>query len=66
MSFMTRPVESFAHWATHGKKRVYMFHEGNGTEKELLGLKGADLCEMTRFDPFHNYSLTFTTLPLIS
>lgn len=48
MSFMTRPVESFAHWAAYGKKRVYMFPEGNGTEKELLGLKGADLCEMTR------------------
>lgn len=48
MSFMTRPVESFTHWATHGKKRVYMLNEGNGSDKELLGLKGADLCEMTR------------------
>jgi hypothetical protein len=48
MSFMSKPVESFTQWAKQSKKRVYLFNEGNVAEKELLGLKGADLCEMTR------------------
>lgn len=48
MSFIKKPVESFTHWATNTKKRVYMLNEGSGNDKELLGLKGADLCEMTR------------------
>ena len=29
------------------KKRVYLFREGNATMKDLLGGKGANLCEMT-------------------
>ena len=49
MSFIKKPVENFTHWATNTKKRVYLLDEGSGQDKELLGLKGADLCEMTRF-----------------
>lgn len=30
-----------------GKKYVYLFKEGNGTMRELLGGKGANLAEMT-------------------
>ncbi len=30
-----------------GKKYVYLFTEGNGTMRELLGGKGANLAEMT-------------------
>ena len=30
-----------------GHKYVYLFHEGNGTMRELLGGKGANLAEMT-------------------
>ena len=30
-----------------GKKFVYMFSEGNGKMRELLGGKGANLAEMT-------------------
>ncbi len=30
------------------KKYVYSFHEGNGSDKMLLGGKGANLCEMTQ------------------
>ena len=30
-----------------GKKFVYMFSEGNGSMRELLGGKGANLAEMT-------------------
>ncbi|MCU0800138.1 MAG: pyruvate, phosphate dikinase, partial [Candidatus Thermoplasmatota archaeon] len=33
---------------TDGKKRIYLFKEGNKDMKELLGGKGANLCEMTR------------------
>ena len=29
------------------EKFVYLFHEGNGTMKETLGGKGANLAEMT-------------------
>lgn len=29
-------------------KLVYLFHEGHGDMKELLGGKGANLAEMTR------------------
>jgi hypothetical protein len=56
---MSKPVESFTQWATHAKKRVYLFHEGNGTDKELLGLKGADLCEMTRSNNYSPLPLFF-------
>lgn len=30
------------------QKLVYMFNEGNGSMRNLLGGKGANLCEMTR------------------
>ena len=29
-------------------KFVYSFHEGDGRNKQLLGGKGANLCEMTQ------------------
>jgi pyruvate,orthophosphate dikinase len=32
-----------------GKKSVYSFAEGDGSNKALLGGKGANLCEMTQF-----------------
>ncbi len=32
------------------KKYVYLFKEGNGKDKKLLGGKGAGLCEMTQID----------------
>ena len=28
-------------------KRVYLFNEGNKDDRELLGGKGANVCEMT-------------------
>ncbi|MEJ2452754.1 MAG: pyruvate, phosphate dikinase [Candidatus Thiodiazotropha sp.] len=31
------------------KRHVYAFHEGDGKNKQLLGGKGANLCEMTQF-----------------
>jgi pyruvate,orthophosphate dikinase len=31
-------------------KQVYLFNEGNKDDRELLGGKGANLCEMTRLD----------------
>jgi pyruvate,orthophosphate dikinase len=31
-----------------GKKWVYAFTEGDGKDKQLLGGKGANLCEMTQ------------------
>jgi pyruvate,orthophosphate dikinase len=34
--------------AQTSKKYVYLFHEGNGKDKKLLGGKGAGLCEMTQ------------------
>ena len=30
------------------KKFVFLFNEGNANMRELLGGKGANLCEMTR------------------
>lgn len=49
MSFITEPLSRFTEWATHPqKKRVYAFNEGSIEDKELLGNKGANLCEMTR------------------
>ena len=33
---------------THAHKWVYLFEEGEGDDKRLLGGKGAGLCEMTR------------------
>ena len=32
-----------------GHKYVYLFSEGNGSMRELLGGKGANLAEMTNF-----------------
>ncbi|MBQ6989703.1 MAG: hypothetical protein IJN58_01480, partial [Clostridia bacterium] len=32
----------------HMKKYVYLFSEGNGSMRELLGGKGANLAEMTK------------------
>ena len=33
------------------KKYVYLFSEGNGSMRELLGGKGANLAEMTKSGP---------------
>lgn len=49
MSFIVEPLSRFTDWAMHGaKKRVYYFSEGSLDDKDLLGLKGANLCEMAR------------------
>ncbi|WP_066321788.1 pyruvate, phosphate dikinase [Bacillus sp. FJAT-29814] len=42
-------------------KFVYLFHEGNGNMKELLGGKGANLAEMTRIGLPVPYGFTITT-----
>lgn len=49
MSFITEPFTRFTDWAMHPhKKRVYTFHEATIEDKQLLGVKGANLCEITR------------------
>lgn len=49
MSFITQPISRLTNWAIHQhKKRVYSFHEASIEDKQLLGNKGANLCEMTR------------------
>lgn len=51
MNFLTGPISKLSNWAFRGNtasKRVYSFHEGTLADKELLGIKGANLCEMTR------------------
>src|SRR6476619_3906324 len=46
---MSTAVEETADLAkSTTNKWVYMFEEGSGDNKELLGGKGAGLCEMTR------------------
>ncbi|WP_209124612.1 pyruvate, phosphate dikinase [Alkalihalobacillus sp. BA299] len=42
-------------------KFVYMFDEGNGNQKELLGGKGANLAEMTRIGLPVPYGFTIST-----
>jgi len=47
--FSKNPLARLAHWATHpNKKRVYVFNEGAFEDKNLLGIKGCNLCELTR------------------
>eukprot|EP01041_Mallomonas_annulata_P006166 gene6166-12495_t len=42
-------LSKFTQWATHpNKKRVYTFSEGTLEDRNLLGIKGSNLCEMTR------------------
>ncbi|MEW9053860.1 MAG: pyruvate, phosphate dikinase [Neobacillus sp.] len=43
------------------EKFVYLFHEGNGNMKELLGGKGANLAEMTRIGLPVPYGFTIST-----
>ncbi|CRK82683.1 pyruvate, phosphate dikinase [Neobacillus massiliamazoniensis] len=43
------------------EKFVYLFHEGKGDMKELLGGKGANLAEMTRIGLPVPYGFTITT-----
>ncbi|MDQ6598985.1 pyruvate, phosphate dikinase [Bacillus salipaludis] len=43
------------------EKYVYLFHEGNGDKKELLGGKGANLAEMTRIGLPVPYGFTIST-----
>ncbi|MGJ7913030.1 pyruvate, phosphate dikinase [Neobacillus sp. LXY-1] len=43
------------------EKFVYLFHEGNGNMKELLGGKGANLAEMTNIGLPVPYGFTITT-----
>ena len=42
-------------------KRVYLFNEGNKDDRELLGGKGANLCEMTRLGLPVPYGFIITT-----
>lgn len=42
-------------------KRVFLFHEGNASMRELLGGKGADLAEMTKAGLPVPYGFTITT-----
>jgi pyruvate, orthophosphate dikinase len=48
----TNPSQSYIHQRTPetkpAQKYVYLFKEGNGKDKKLLGGKGAGLCEMTQ------------------
>ncbi|WP_066371030.1 pyruvate, phosphate dikinase [Neobacillus fumarioli] len=43
------------------EKYVYLFHEGNGNMRDLLGGKGANLAEMTRIGLPVPYGFTITT-----
>lgn len=43
------------------EKYVYLFHEGNGNMRDLLGGKGANLSEMTRIGLPVPYGFTITT-----
>ena len=43
------------------KKYVYNFHEGNGSMRELLGGKGANLAEMMNLGMPVPYGFTVTT-----
>ncbi|WP_042460558.1 pyruvate, phosphate dikinase [Neobacillus dielmonensis] len=43
------------------EKFVYLFHEGNGNMRDLLGGKGANLAEMTRIGLPVPYGFTITT-----
>jgi pyruvate,orthophosphate dikinase len=43
------------------EKFVYLFHEGNGNMKEMLGGKGANLAEMTRIGLPVPYGFTIST-----
>ena len=43
------------------KKYVYMFSEGNGSMRELLGGKGANLAEMTNLGLRFPSGFTITT-----
>ena len=42
-SYYPTPIET-----KPAQKYVYLFQEGNGKDKKLLGGKGAGLCEMTQ------------------
>ncbi|NCB64327.1 MAG: pyruvate, phosphate dikinase, partial [Clostridia bacterium] len=46
---------------TRNKKYVYLFSEGNGTMRELLGGKGANLAEMTNLGMPVPQGFTVTT-----
>jgi len=48
MSTVTEETTEITEPKTH--KWVYLFEEGPGDDKSLLGGKGAGLCEMTRAD----------------
>lgn len=41
-------ISEFFHWASASRKYVYYFHEASAEDKELLGKKGANICEMHR------------------
>eukprot|EP01041_Mallomonas_annulata_P006051 gene6051-12201_t len=45
----SKPFSKLVHWGGQShKKRVYGFHEGSAADNNLLGNKGANLCEMSR------------------
>lgn len=44
------------------EKYVYLFHEGNGNMRDLLGGKGANLAEMTKIGLPVPYGFTITTV----
>jgi len=45
---MTSAISKIFDWVSQQKKRVYFFHEGSIEDKNLLGSKGANICEMFR------------------
>jgi pyruvate,orthophosphate dikinase len=45
---MSSAISKIFDWVSLQKKRVYFFHEGAIEDKNLLGSKGANLCEMFR------------------
>ena len=50
MSFLSKPIESFANWMSpHSrKKHIYQFKEGSLEDKDILSSKGAHICELAR------------------
>jgi len=50
MDFLRKPGRKLTRQMTdHFQKNVYEFHEGSIDDIEMLGIKGANLCEMKRY-----------------
>lgn len=49
LSSVTKPLTTLKEWSQDGmQKRVYEFCEGSIEDRQLLGIKGSYLCEMSK------------------